>query len=94
MKLKFENGNVAKYSFRELEYGLFLLNKELDRIEKEMSILSKHNMEAYKIDNIRNTLRKPIEEKIKIVEDEIMNRMLTGNDDGVIERELLGVGCE
>lgn len=94
MKLQFENGRVANYSFRELDYALVVLNKQVERLHYEMKILHKHGIDNWRIQNIQFRLLRPIENKIKIVEDELMNRMLTGNDDGMVDRELLGDTCE
>ena len=94
MKLQFKNGRVANYSFRELDYALVVLNKQVEQVHKEMGILRKYRIDSWRIKDLQSQLLQPIEEKIRIVEDELMNRMLTGNDDGMVDRELLGDVCE
>ena len=90
MKLKFREGMLDRYSFRDLEYGLELLNTELEVVEADMKVLEKYGYQDYQIKRHRQQARKPILDKIKVIEVELTERMLTGNDDGMLERELLG----
>jgi hypothetical protein len=94
MKLKFRDDMLNRYSFKDLEYGLTLLRTELSMIEHEMNILIKWEISNSTISRIRTTARTPTLEKIAIIENELGDRMLTGNDDGMLERELLGVNNE
>lgn len=90
MKLRFENGKVARYSFRDLEYGLYILSKNLDRIERRIQELKQKDKSQWELQRLNNE-KIPIENKIKIVEDEMSNRILTDNANDWIYRKLLGV---
>lgn len=91
MKLNFKEDTLAKYSFKDLEYGLKLLNIKLENIEGEMMILKKYSIPDHQIEIARKEASNFIHLRVKLVENELSTRMLIGNDDGMLERELLGV---
>lgn len=92
MKINFKDITLANFSFKDLEYGLVLLNDQLDTFEKEMKVLRKYGTRDYQIQRYRDEITSSIKQKIQLIEDELGERMLTGNDDGILERELLGGG--
>lgn len=91
-----KRGNYKRYSFRDLEYGLKKLYGEIEGCKVALSIINKINeekklnqwnrLDTYHIDREIKHLESIIEK----VQGEIADRMLTGNDDGVVEKELLG----
>lgn len=85
MKLNIRVDNIGKYNFRELEYALKLLYPKLEILQQAAKgIKYDWSRETY----IKKEV-KPIENKVKLIEDELANRMLTGNDDGMFDREVL-----
>jgi len=95
-----KKGKFERYSFKDLEYGLKLLYIRLTKIDKAIAMmneifnehLDKRNSAWNKM-NIDITAKKEkesIKKAIEKCEIEISERLLTGNDDGVMERELLG----
>lgn len=99
MKLTFKLDTLPRYSFKDLDYGLTVLIQKRDvlrikcfehirEISKRSGSISYGPMEKIRKDYIE-TVNK-LEEKIALVEDEMSNRMLTGQDDGVFENLFLG----
>ncbi len=74
----------------DLEYGVVLLNAELEVIDTEMEVLEKYGVDDIIVRRHRRSAKTPIKEKIVLIENELGDRMLTGNDDGMLEREILG----
>ena len=79
MKLKFKEETFKRYSDLDLEYGLTILKAELSDFENEMEILIKYGHSAHMIWQFQNQTGGPIREKIKIVEDELVTRILVSN---------------
>lgn len=99
MKLdQIKKGKMSKYSFRDLEYAVKLLYKEIEELHIAMKVVrrmesdkgrSKHEIDDYVMTPF-NSKEQEIMDTIKKVETELAERLLTGNDDGALERELLG----
>ena len=100
MKLNFKDDTLPKYSFKDLEYGLNILLQKRDiikeqlycYIKEEVCIESGYNKTIYTSDLRKRYFDeiKVLESKAALVEDELANRMLTGNDDGMFEETVLG----
>ena len=77
MKLKFKEDTLKRYSSLDLEYGLTILYAELsDHDQQVEAIKSAGIVSGYR--TLRQLEeRKVITDKIKIVEDEIITRLLT-----------------
>jgi len=94
-----KKGYIENYSFRDLEYGLKVLRVRIDRkliaideINKYNKKHNKHRKGSPEITVFEEEIEQ-LQQTIAFVEDEIGNRLLTGNDDGVVEKELLGANC-
>lgn len=85
---------IESYSFKDLEYAVKLLQTRINRMLIAIAEMERHNQKhnAHQIGKttIFDSDIKEFKEKIAFVQDEIANRLLTGDDDGTIERELLG----
>ena len=76
MKLKFKEDTLKRYSSLDLEYGLSLLKVELFDHKIQIEILKNNGHNKYSIDREEQLIGKPIRDKIKLVEDELITRML------------------
>lgn len=89
-----KKGYIESYSFKDLEYAIKLLQAKIDRMLIAIAEIERNNQKHNKHKIGKPTLFdsdiKELEHKITFVQDEIANRLLTGNDDGTIMRELLG----
>ena len=90
VKIKFTEENLKRYSFRDLEYGVELLKDQLQDYFEGLYELTKSGAGTSVCKMHCEINIDPIKLKIALVENEIGERMLTGNDDGMLERELLG----
>lgn len=91
-----KRGNFARYSFRDLEYGLKLINGQIEEMRTAVKVIEKINnhkqldgYRSHKTDFIEAEIEK-LDQVVKLVQSEIADRLLTGNDDNVVIRELLG----
>jgi len=76
MKLKFKEGILYRYSSLDLEYGLTVLKAELSDFNQAIKAYKKAGASTYYIDRYEKEAGDVIKNKIKIVEDEIVTRML------------------
>lgn len=93
MKLNIKEDNIAKFSFKDLEYGLQLIKAKKISIMKELcdKVLDHENGQSvFRLRMDYTAKFKRIDDQISLIENELGERMLTGNDDGMLERELLG----
>ena len=107
MKLNlFGQGKFDEYSFKDMEYGITVLRKEIEEIDVAIKVVRRMTLESFKNKHVRPGGREeshlkvklsPLEKRktnilktISVGEEEILDRLLTGNDDGTVERELLG----
>ena len=100
MKLNFKEDTLSRYSFRELEYGLSMLNKKITSLKLKCFEYVKQERKRGNLGgwgfnrDLDKLFFEPIaklEIKVALVEDDMANRMLTGQDDGMLERVLLEV---
>lgn len=100
MKLnQLKQGKFKDYSFNDLEYGISIFNKDIQNIKNAIKVINRvssklHGIKRYK--HYKASVLEPYMEEIKELEaliektnEEIAERLLTGNDDGITERELL-----
>lgn len=101
---KIYQGKFQDYSFKDLEYGVKLLLNDIIEIDHAIKTMrhivntakgtkSQKYYSKSRFEDVERDLEKrknDIVEAINRCQEEIAERLLTGNDDGVIERELLG----
>lgn len=90
-----KRGNLQRYSFKDLEYGLKLMNNNIDDIKTTKRVLKKLEEQKkasghFSLDKALENEIEHFQEVISLIQDEIADRLLTGNDDNVVIRELLG----
>jgi hypothetical protein len=99
MKLNFKDETLSKFSFLDLEYGLQMLILKRNHLRLKVYEYVRGSMRDKKFGTIGSVrdIRKlftdeidTLEKRIALVEDELGNRLLTGNDDGMLDREVLG----
>lgn len=95
-------GDLNLYSFKDLEYAVKLLRMEIKEIniakkvvlQLESDHVKGRRINKQRIENILHPYDLRIErikEIIAYAENDLLDRLLTGNDDGAVERELIGV---
>lgn len=98
MKLNFKEDTLPNFTFKDLEYGLQVLTQKRDALKiKAYDFIhesTKNRTINWEIQEIfQDKFAREVvflDEKIVLVEDEIANRMLTGNDGGMFEHLVLG----
>jgi len=95
---QFKKGKMSDYSFKDLEHGVKRLYKELEEVKIAIKIIKRVESERGKTpDEVKRYVlplydkrKEDIEGLIKKGEEELSERLLIGNDDGAVERDLLG----
>jgi len=86
VKLNIKQDNIHKFSYKDLDYALTQIYKQLDKNRE----LCPDPALSWKFEKYVTKFIIPLDNKIKLIQDEMSNRILTGNDDGVFEEVLLG----
>ncbi len=88
-----KKGDFQTYSFKDLEHGLKSFQVEQDEYLITKKILKRvysHEAMPHGLGNLVENRIIQLSKIISIIQDEIANRLLTGDDDGLLEKELLG----